>query len=143
METTYCKYICNNVTMTYVVKVFFYTFPPQGNTFVSLFFIQFFIFFSSVFTKFISKSTSGINFFSKVSSQKRSLILPYELLFQKCIVIYDVNESVGQKVVVFVWVISLQTEVAIFDIIQKISLIKFFCSFYSKQSLVLAYRSKI
>ena len=53
-------FICNNVIVSYVVKVFFYTFPPKGNKFVSLFFIQFFIFFSRVFRKFISKSTSGI-----------------------------------------------------------------------------------
>ena len=64
------SFICNNVTTTYVAKVLFYTFPPKGNTFVSLFFIQFFIFFSRVFTKFISKSTYGINFFPKYSSHK-------------------------------------------------------------------------
>ena len=88
-------FICNNVITSYVVKVFFYTFPPKGNTFVSLFFIQFFIFFSRVFRKFICKSTSGINFFPKVSNHKRSVVSPYELLFQKCMLIYDVNEGVG------------------------------------------------
>lgn len=50
METTYCKYICNNVTMAFVVKVFFYTFPPKGNKFVSLFLIQFLIRFYIAFT---------------------------------------------------------------------------------------------
>ena len=89
------NFICNNVIIAYVVEVFFYTFLPKGNTFLSLFFIQSFIFFPRDFAKFISKSTSGTNFFPKVSSRKKSLIYPYELLFQRCMVIYDVNESVG------------------------------------------------
>ena len=73
------NFIRNNVIISYVVKVFFDTFPPKDNRFVCLFLIQSFIFFCRVFTKFISKSTSGINFFPKVSSHKRSLISPYEL----------------------------------------------------------------
>ena len=102
-------------------KYSFIHFSPKGNTFVSLFFI----FFTMVFTKITSKSTSGINFSPNVSSPKRSLISSYELLFQRCMLIYDVNESVNEDAL-FVWVVSHQTEVAVFGIIQKCSLIKFF-----------------
>ena len=62
------------------------------------FLYSFFTFFIGVFTKFISKfskSTSGVIFFPRVSSHTRSLISPYKLLFQRCMVTYDVNESVG------------------------------------------------
>ena len=69
------KFTCNNVIISSFVKVFFY----KGSTFVSLFFRQFLIFFSKVFTKFISKSTSGINLLPMVPSHKRSLISPSEL----------------------------------------------------------------
>ena len=111
--------------MLLLLKYSFIHFSPKGNTFVSLFVIQFFIFFTMVFTKIISKSNSGINFFPKVSSRKRSLIFSYDLLFQRCMLIYDVNEGVNEDAV-FIWVVSHQTEVAVFGIIQKFSLIKFF-----------------
>ena len=76
-------------------SILLYIFSPKGNTFASLFFMQFFIFISRAFRKSILKSTSGTNFFPKVFNHKRSLISHYELLFQRCMVIYDVNESVG------------------------------------------------
>ena len=89
--------VCNNVIIIYVVKVFFYAFLPKGNTFVYLFLMQFFIFFSRLFKKFISKSTSGLNLFPKVSSHKKSLISPYQLIFHMSMLIYDANESFGKK----------------------------------------------
>ena len=61
--------------LSVAVKVFFYTFFPKGNAFVSQLSIKFFIFFSRVSTQFILKSIPGINFFPKVSSHKWSACL--------------------------------------------------------------------
>ena len=73
------NFICNNFIISYVGKIFFYTFSRKDNAFISLFFTQFLTFFNRVFTEFIPKSTSGVNFFSNFSSLKRSFISPYEL----------------------------------------------------------------
>ena len=56
-----------------------------------------FIFRGMVFTKFISKSTSGKNFFLKVSGHCKSLFTPCELLFQRCMIIYDVMKVLVKK----------------------------------------------
>ena len=94
-------------------------------TYLFLFFIRCFLFCRWFNTVFISKSTSHINFFLKLSIHKRCIVTSYKFLSQGVCLLTILIKLISQKIVVLIRVVLQKSKFAFLRLDKKSDLLNF------------------